>query len=152
MIETKISSFHTSFYIAAIQELSFHLPHVRILGTNRCFEIRCTALKSCQLFLDVICCSDYAERLVASFYHKIQSEYYCVNRSMYIEGFALENFSALPKADINSTTKSRQHHAVFHYFLSYDSKQDATTNTAEINSFIALIKDKKVLTTYLSTI
>ena len=32
MMETKISGFHTSFYIPAIQKLVFHLPHVRILG------------------------------------------------------------------------------------------------------------------------
>ena len=31
-----ISDFHTSFYIPAIQNLDFHLPHVRILGTKYC--------------------------------------------------------------------------------------------------------------------
>ena len=49
---------------------------------------------------------------------------------MSIEGIALEHFSALPKADINSTTPSHQRHAVFHSFLSEDSKQDAATTTA----------------------
>ena len=34
--ETKISDFHTSFYILAIQKLAFHLPHVHILSTNNC--------------------------------------------------------------------------------------------------------------------
>ena len=39
MMETKISDFHTSFYIPAIQKMSFNLPHVRILGTNHCGEM-----------------------------------------------------------------------------------------------------------------
>ena len=37
-------------------------------------------------------------------------------------------------------------------FLSDDSKQDASTNTAHNNRFISFPKDKKVLTTSLSTI
>ena len=49
---------------------------------------------------------------------------------MSIEGIALEIFSALPQTNTNSTTPSHQSHAVFHYFLSDDSKQDAATNTA----------------------
>ena len=56
------------------------------------------------------------------------------------------------KIDINSTTSSRQHHAVFHSFLSDNSKQDAATNTAHIKRLISLPKDKKGLTTSLSTI
>ena len=36
MMETYIADFHTSFNIPAIKKLSFHLPHVRILGTNHC--------------------------------------------------------------------------------------------------------------------
>ena len=45
MMETKISGFHTSFYITAIQNLAFHLPHVHILGTNHCGEMRRIAFK-----------------------------------------------------------------------------------------------------------
>ena len=59
---------------------------------------------------------DYAERVVARFANKIQSEYYGGNISVSLEGIALEHFSAAPQADINSTTPSRQSHAVFHYF------------------------------------
>ena len=40
MMETKVSDFHTSFYISAIQKLAFHIPHVRILCTNHCGEMR----------------------------------------------------------------------------------------------------------------
>ena len=45
MTETTISDFHTSFYIPAIKKLAFHLPHVRILGSNHCGEMRRTAFK-----------------------------------------------------------------------------------------------------------
>ena len=116
MMETKISGFRTSFYIPAIQKLVFHLPHVRILDTNHYGEMRRTAFKRRELFQDVLCRRDYAEGLVANFDNQIQSEYYGGNISVSIEVIALENFSAVPQADINSSTLSRQRHAVFHYF------------------------------------
>ena len=71
---------------------------------------------------------------------------------MSIEGIVLEHFSVLTKTDINSTTPSRQLHAVFHYFLSDDNKQDSATTTAHRKRLISLIKEKKLLTTSLSTI
>ena len=73
MMETKISGFHTSFYIPAIQKLAFHLPHVRIIVTNHCGEMRHTAFKRRELSQYVLCCCDYAERLVAIFSNQIQS-------------------------------------------------------------------------------
>ena len=54
--------------------------------------------------------------------------------------------------DINSSTLSRQQHAVFHSFLSDDSKQDAATTTAHSKRLISLLKKKQVLTTSLSKI
>ena len=60
MMETNISGLHTSFYIPAIQKLAFHLPHVRIIGTNHCGEMRRIAFKRPELFQDVLCCRDYA--------------------------------------------------------------------------------------------
>ena len=64
----------------------------------------------------------------------------------------MEYFSAVPQADINSSTLSCQRHAVFHYFLSDNGKQDAATFTAHRKRFISLLKGKKVLTTALSKI
>ena len=55
---------------------------------------------------------------------------------MSIEGIVLKKFSALPKTDINSTTPSRQRHAVFHSFLPDDSKQYAATTNAHSKRFI----------------
>ena len=116
MMETKIYGFHTSFYIPAMQRLDFHLTHVRILDTNHCGQLQHTAFKCRELFQDVLCNCDYAERVVASFAHQIQSGCCGGNISVPIEGIALGHFSALPKSDINSTTPSHQRYAVFHYF------------------------------------
>ena len=103
-MNTTISGFHTSFYIPAIQKSVFHLPHVRILGTNHCGETRRTDFKRRDLFQDILCRRDYDERLVESFSNQIQSEYYGVNISMSIAGIALGHFSAVPHKNINSTT------------------------------------------------
>ena len=116
MMETTKYDFHKNFYIPAIQKLAFHLPHVRILGKNHCGELRRTAFKWRELFQDVLCRRDYAERVLASFSNQIQSEYYGGNRSVSIEGIALEHFSAAPHADIMSSTLSRPRYAVFHSF------------------------------------
>ena len=64
MTETTISGFHTSFYIPATQKLAFHLPHVHILGTNNCGEMRRTAFKLSELFQDFIWRRDYSERVL----------------------------------------------------------------------------------------
>ena len=71
---------------------------------------------------------------------------------MSIEGNALKYFIAVPQADINSSSFSRPRHAVFHSFLSDDSKQDAATTTAHSKRLISLMKSKILLTTSLSTI
>ena len=89
MTETTISEFHTRFYITAIQKLDLNLPHVRILGTNNCGEIRRTAFKRRELYQDILCRRDYDDGLVARFYNQIQSECYGGNISVSIEGIAL---------------------------------------------------------------
>ena len=71
MMEKKSSDFCTSFYIPAIQKLAFYLPYLRILGTNHCGEMQCTAFKCRELFRDVLCCRDYAERVVARCFNQI---------------------------------------------------------------------------------
>ena len=64
----------------------------------------------------------------------------------------MENFSALPKSDINSTTPSRQRHTLFYSFLSDDSKQNSAATTSHSKHLIELIKGKNVLTASLSKI
>ena len=65
----------------------------------------------------MLCCRDYDERVVASFPHQIQSEYYSGNRSVSIEGIALKHYSTLTNSGINSSTKSFPRHAAFHSFF-----------------------------------
>ena len=62
------------------------------------------------------------------------------------------HFSAEPQINLNSTTPSRQHHIVSHYFLSDYRKHDAFTNTAQSKDLISLLIYKKLLTRSLSTI
>ena len=140
MMETTIYDSRTSFYIPSIQKLSFHIPHVRIIGTNHCGELRRTAFKRRELFQDILCCRYYDERVVASFDNQIQSEYYGGNISVSIEGIELEHFSAAQHEDINSTTPSHQLHAVFHSFLPDNSKKDAATTTTHSKRLISLLK------------
>ena len=64
---------------------------------------------------------------------------------MSIEIIALEHFNALPQTETKASTKSCPRHAVFHYFLSDDSKQDSATTTAHSKSLIELLKEQKVL-------
>ena len=54
----------------------------------------------------------YAERVVASFSDQIQSGYCGGNQSVYIEGIALEHFSAPIHTYISGITQARTHHAV----------------------------------------
>ena len=72
-MDTTIYNFDTSFYIQAIQKLEFHITHVQILGKNHCADSRQTVFKRRESFKDVLCRRDYSERVVASFFHQIQS-------------------------------------------------------------------------------
>ena len=72
-METKKSDFHNSFYIPAIKKLAYNSPHLRIIGTNHCGEMRRIAFKGREVFQYVLCHLEYTERIVASFDHQIQS-------------------------------------------------------------------------------
>ena len=100
----------------------------------------------------MLCFRDYSERVVASFANQIQSEYYDLNRSVSIEGIALEHLSSLPQTEINASPEPCPRHAMFHYFLLDYIKQDTATTTAHSNFLIEILKEQKVLTSTLSTI
>ena len=100
----------------------------------------------------MLCRHDYAEREVSSFSNQIRSEYYGGNISVYIEGIVLEHLSTLPNSGINSSTKSCLCHAVLHYFLLGDIKQDSSTTTSHRKRLIELLKERKVLASESSTI
>ena len=95
-METTISNSRTSFYIPEIKKLAFHFPHLQILSKNHCGDSHRTTFKRRESFQDVLCCRDYSERIVASYAHQIQSEYYSGDISVSIDFIALEHFSALP--------------------------------------------------------
>ena len=97
MMEIAISNFHTSFYIPEIQKLVFHITNEQILGTSQCGKFLGTVFKCPKSFQVVLFFRYYSERIVSSFAHQIQSEYYGGNRSVSIEVIALESISALPQ-------------------------------------------------------
>ena len=67
MMQTNITNFHTSFHIPAINKLAFHIPHVKILGTNHCGDSRQTSFKHCEYYQDMLCFHHCSERVVAIF-------------------------------------------------------------------------------------
>ena len=75
----------------------------------------------------VLCRQYYAECAVASFSHQIKNEYCGGNRSVSIDGIALEHSIETYQLTPSSYLHSFKYHAVFNYFLSYDIKQDADT-------------------------
>ena len=72
MLETTIYYLYTNFYIPAIKRLAFNLPHMRILVTNHCGELRHTVFKRRKLFQYFLYHCDYADRVVVSFAHQLQ--------------------------------------------------------------------------------
>ena len=106
--------FNQEFYIPEIQKLAFYLPHVCILGMRHCGNMRREAFKRRSDLQDVLCRRDYAESVVARFAYQIQSEYYVGNRSVPVEGIAMELSSATYQEISSSTSHSCTHNAVFH--------------------------------------
>ena len=86
--------FSHTFYISVIKKVLFHLPHIQILGTHPCGNIRREAFKHRRAFKYVLCCCDYAKSVASSFTQQTQSKYYGCNRYLSIEGIELVNFSA----------------------------------------------------------
>ena len=113
-MDSSIVDFNQDFYITAIRKLVLYLSHVRIFGTHHCGNKRQEAFKRRPYFQDMLCRSDYEKRVVASFEHQIKSEYYGGNRSVSIEVFALEHFSATYQEKSSSSSHSHTHHTAFH--------------------------------------
>ena len=64
--------------------------------------------------LKIFCVVVVIPRVVASFSHKIQFEYYDGHISVYIEGPAMEHFSAPTYKTAAETPQSSTHNTVFH--------------------------------------
>ena len=84
-LETSTSEFHKKHYTPEIQKLTFHLPCVLILGTHYCGNDHHEIFKRRRKKNDVLCQTDYADRIVSILANQIQSEYYCGNWSVCIE-------------------------------------------------------------------
>ena len=84
-METSIAGFHTPFYIPEIQKLAFHLPYIRILGTNQYGNTFREAFKHHRANQDMLCHIDYADRALASFAHQTQSKYSGGSKSVFFE-------------------------------------------------------------------
>ena len=54
MMDISTADFNTSFYIPEIKKLEFHLPHVRVLGTNHCSNTLREAFK-CRIKIKICC-------------------------------------------------------------------------------------------------
>ena len=71
---------------------------------------------------------------------------------MSIEVIAFEHFSASYQKTLSSYLHSCKRHAMFHSFLSYNSKQDSDTTAVDIKRIIELLENVKVIFTGMSTI
>ena len=116
LLETLISEFHEKYYITEIQKLTFHLPHVLIIGTHHCGKEHREEFKCRIKQHDILCQRDYAERILSSFPHKLQSEYYGVNWSVSIKVIVLDNLSYSKKSSSQLTSEAVSCQAVFHSF------------------------------------
>ena len=94
----------------------------------------------------------YAERVVASFSDQIQSGYSGGNQSVYIEGIALEHFSAPTQTETSTTPQARTRHAMFHSFLYDYRKQDSDITIAHSKIIITFLKQHNIISAILSTI
>ena len=129
-----------------------HLSHVRILVTHHCGNTRREAFNHPCSFQDVLDCCDYSERVVDIFAHQIQSEQYGGNRSVSIEGIALDHLSATTYPETVSVQESCTHHAISHSFLYDDRKTDSTTTAAHSKHIMGFLKQQKIMSSKLGTL
>ena len=116
------------------------LPHVSILGNHHCGKERCEEFKLWGNLHDFLCRLDYAKRVVSSFSHQIQSEYYGRNIYVSIEGISLEHFSAShhPIPLLASYHVSRQE--VFNYFFLMTENRMSQPQLNTVNALLDCCK------------
>ena len=152
MTETYIADLSTRFYITEIKNLEFHLPHVRILGTNHCGNTWREELKCCSAKKDVLCNSYYSERVVDSFAHQINSEYYGIN--IYMCLLKALHWSTLVHQHIKKQQEQQKHaHTMLFSFIFFDNrKHDSATTNLHRKYIIELLKQHNIMTNTLSKI
>ena len=90
-------------------------------------EERQSRCRQCQ---DVIAGRDYAERLVAKFIKQIQSAHFGSNRSISIEGIALEKYKSELVNDLANPDNKESLISLFHSMISDESDQDGAPTAA----------------------
>jgi hypothetical protein len=113
------------FYLPVLEKFAYHLPYVKILSKNGCGASRKQAFLN--LPLSVYSHRDYAERLSAVFNDQAQSDHFGNDRSLSIEGCSIEMHS--PEEGCGTTME-------FHSHFSDDSKQDAASTHANMETLI----------------
>ena len=99
-----------------------------------------------------MCFCDYSERMVASFAHQIQSEYYGGNMYVSIEVIPLEHFREPKNTETEGTPQAHTSNVVFHSLLSDDRKKGSSKNIAHKNCIVELLKQRNIMYNTLSTI
>ena len=125
VVENIYCLFSRKFQYSINKKLEFHLPHVHILGTHYRGNTHQEAFKSCRANWYVLCQFDYAEKVVSSFTHPVQSKYYGGNWSISIEGISLEHFSAPTQTETAETPHHTHTHVMLcfvHFWLMIENK------------------------------
>ena len=111
-----------------VQKISFHLPHIRIIVTCHYGNTRLEAFKSRAAYQDVFWRQYYTEFVVTVFSHQTQSEYY-ISKSIFIYWMHWI-ISATHQGTLSSSFHSGKRHDVFQYFMSGNSKKDASKTSS----------------------
>jgi hypothetical protein len=91
-LKRTIGVFINEYYLPALEEYAYHLPHVKILGTKVCGKMRDEWF--CKLGRRSIqTIRDFAEALKMEFIKELQKEHFGGCVSLHIEGSSLRMFT-----------------------------------------------------------
>jgi hypothetical protein len=91
LLNRPIRSFVTKYYLPALEEYAYHLPHVRILGSKVCGKMQNEWFRKLVYIIRTI--RDFAEALQMEFYKEIQLEHFGECLSLHIEGSSAQFIS-----------------------------------------------------------
>ena len=133
--------FHRDYYLPALEKLTYHRPHCRILGKDHCGAARLAAHKRKP---SIRTRRDYAERLAAAFSLEIQCDHFGNSRNLSMEGSSVETFCrAAVDAYRNGVWQMSDDdlRMTFHSHFSDDSRQDAATTHAHMTVLLEQLKE-----------
>jgi hypothetical protein len=146
LLNRPIGSFMTEYYLPALEEYAYHLPHVRILGSKVCGKMRNEWFR--QLAYCIRTIRDFAEALRMEFHKEIQSEHFGECLSLHIEGSSARFISLASRAAFNRGEISAEELDVVmetHSHFSDCSRQDSRTVFQNMKTLIeVLFKEEKL--------